>query len=388
VLSDENYLNNLLPNEGDQAPERPDIPKGKDAPLSHPYKKMSPPFPRDYPESDVSPLPIGVSEKPKAPPPLEDEAAPPPDSPAEDAMDAMDDAAENEKSKAARSDKDKDKEKKVEANPPKLPKDSSDSDGDGDSDSDSGKDDDRGSPVKGGGDSGEEGRRGVQEDAREKGGGSDEGGGDGGGSGDGGAQDDPGNANKEPTIDGSISPDKKGTTSAGSKSGSSLGNGGGEGGEVEGSVGVGVGVGGGGGGGSSPTSGSSASDEKTPSSPSVPFNIQNKERKEEEDEKEADDDALRSANRILGGGLEAPANAPLSPHSDDMYYEPEPEAVSVDHDKDECRVHVNECSKSTAIMTDDIAVACMGIHLNGIVALPQEKRCKLVTEYGAIVGVK
>ena len=64
VLSD-NYLPSKLPL--DKQKSLPEVPKGKDAPLAHPFASQTPPQPRLWPESDEAPQPPGDL-KPRTPP--------------------------------------------------------------------------------------------------------------------------------------------------------------------------------------------------------------------------------------------------------------------------------------------------------------------------------
>ena len=117
------------------------------------------------------------------------------------------------------------------------------------------------------------------------------------------------------------------------------------------------------------------------------------EEEEEEEETSKDNAVVNAVEQLDTGSIHRwedytksdDATAPLAPEEEDYYYEP----VEEKKEKEEkgCIVKVEECSQKGAHMSDEAAVACMGVHLNGVVALPQEKKCTLITEYDQVVKV-
>ena len=88
VLSDKNYLHDLLPMKDEEPPRTP-VPFGKDAPLSHPFAKSTPPQPALWPESDEGPQPPGLTPRANAPVSAPSDAE-------EDALDDADEAANSQ----------------------------------------------------------------------------------------------------------------------------------------------------------------------------------------------------------------------------------------------------------------------------------------------------
>ena len=104
-------------------------------------------------------------------------------------------------------------------------------------------------------------------------------------------------------------------------------------------------------------------------------------------EKDKDQQAIESAAGLVS--IESDThNQRGAPVEDDYYYERPVANLAEKKDKDEdgkCTVNVSECSGPTEDMSDNAAVACSGVHLDGTVPIEGEEKCRLITEYGKTV---
>ncbi len=385
VLSDKNYLHNLLPMKDGEEP-RNEVPFGKDAPLAHPFAKTSPPAPRPWPESDEGPLPVPLKPRPPAPPPMPGSGGPPPPPPsdtASDAADAADEAVDEATDNQAEDDAEKSAEKAGEDAAPDAPPPPPPSGG--------------GGPAPPGGlpllpslptsPSPPGGAPALPQEGGlpplpSGGVGPNTGGGLGGRSGNDGAVGSPSSPDgadgapdssagaattTRPTEVGGASEARPaaGTNAEGTPPAGA---------QPSGIPGKGVGSSGGGGGGGGEGGGNSEE--------SAPSGGDSAGTEAAQAEGAMDDAAVEEAGALVsavpqhgtGGSVETPATDFYAARSVDLQEPTPPNSTTP------CVIHASDCSKPARQLTDQEAVACMGVHRSGLVAPPTESRCSIVDE--------